>query len=76
MGDLVIAQIDRALGCLSKHDVHGTRVIIERDISVNRMDIDLEEICMQLLALHQPVAGDLRLITAAMKDYNRTGTNR
>jgi len=67
MGDLVIAQIDRALGCLSKHDVHGTRVIIERDISVNRMDIDLEEICMQLLALHQPVAGDLRLITAAMK---------
>jgi phosphate transport system protein len=60
MGDMVIAQIDRALGCLSEHDVRGTRLIIERDINVNRMDIDLEEICMQLLALHQPVAGDLR----------------
>src|ERR1700674_2880422 len=67
MGDMVIAQLDQALGCLSEHDVHGTRVIIERDINVNRMDIDLEEMCLQLLALHQPVAGDLRLITAVMK---------
>src|SRR6266481_1312342 len=67
MGDMVIAQIDRALGCLSEHDVRGTSAIIERDINVNRMDIDLEEMCLQLLALHQPVAGDLRLITAAMK---------
>jgi phosphate transport system protein len=67
MGDIVVAQIDRALDCLSEHDVRGTSAIIERDINVNRMDIDLEEICMQLLALHQPVAGDLRLITAVMK---------
>ena len=50
--------------------------IIERDINVNRMDIDLEEMCMQLLALHQPVAGDLRLITAVMKITTRTGANR
>jgi phosphate transport system protein len=67
MGEMVIVQIDRALGCLSEHDVRGTRVIIERDINVNRMDIDLEEMCMELLALHQPVAGDLRLVTAVMK---------
>jgi len=67
MGDLVVAQIDSALTCLSEHDVRGARAIIERDINVNRMDIDLEEMCLQLLALHQPVAGDLRLITAAMK---------
>jgi len=67
MGDMVIAQLDQALGCLSEHDIHGTRVIIEHDINVNRMDIDLEEMCLQILALHQPVAGDLRLITAVMK---------
>jgi phosphate transport system protein len=67
MGEMVTAQIDRALGCLSEHDVSGTHLIIERDLDVNRMDIDLEETCMQLLALHQPVAGDLRLITAVMK---------
>jgi len=34
---------------------------------VNRMDIDLEERCLKLLALHQRVARDLRLITAVMK---------
>ena len=67
MGDLVIAQIEAALTCLSEHDVRGTRPIIESDIDVNRMDIDLEETCLQFLALHQPVAGDLRLITATMK---------
>ena len=67
MGDLVIAQIESALACLSAHDVRGTRMIIEQDSNLNRMDIDLEEMCLQFLALHQPVAKDLRLIAAAMK---------
>jgi phosphate transport system protein len=31
------------------------------------MDIDVEETCLQFLALHHPVAGDLRFITVAMK---------
>jgi phosphate transport system protein len=67
MGGLVIEQMERALGCLSEHDFRGTRIIIKRDINVNRMDIDLEETCLQFMALHQPVAGDLRFITAVMK---------
>jgi phosphate transport system protein len=67
MGDLVVAQIESALACLSDHDVSGTRMIIEQDSNVNRMDIDLEEMCVQFLALHQPVAGDLRRITSATK---------
>ncbi len=67
MGDLLIAQIESALRCLSEHDVAGTRVIVEQDSNLNRMDIDLEEMCLQFLALHQPVARDLRLIAAAMK---------
>jgi phosphate transport system protein len=67
MGELVTAQLEAVLACLSEHDVRATRMIIEQDSNVNRMDIDLEEICLQFLALHQPVAGDLRLITATMK---------
>jgi phosphate transport system protein len=67
MGDLVIDQMERALACLSEHDVLGTRIIIERDTNVNRMDIDLEEMCLQYLALNQPVAGDLRFVTAVMR---------
>jgi len=67
MGELVIEQLERALECLKEHRVSDARTITERDINVNRMDIDVEEMCLQFLALHQPVAGDLRFITAAMK---------
>jgi phosphate transport system protein len=67
MGDLVIGQLERALVCLKEHDVGDARIIIEQDINVNRMDIEVEETCLQFLALHQPVAGDLRFITAAMR---------
>jgi phosphate transport system protein len=67
MGRLVIEQIERALRCFREQDVRGTHAIIEGDVNVNRMDIDLEEICLQFMALHQPVAGDLRLITAVIK---------
>lgn len=67
MGELVVEQLERALLCLQEHNVSDARTIAERDINVNRMDIDVEEICLQFLALHQPVAGDLRSITAAMK---------
>jgi phosphate transport system protein len=67
MGELVLDQLERALVCLKDHNVDDARTISERDVNVNRMDIDVEEICLQFLALHQPVAGDLRFITAAMK---------
>lgn len=67
MGELVIEQLERVLGCLKEHNVTDARTITERDTNVNRMDIDVEEMCLQFLALHQPVAGDLRFITAAMK---------
>jgi phosphate transport system protein len=67
MGRIVVEQIETALQCLRDHDVQRTRVIIESDLNVNRMDIDLEEACLQFMALHQPVARDLRFITAVMK---------
>ena len=67
MGELVIEQLERSLVCLKEHDVGDARTITERDTKVNRMDIDVEEMCLQFLALHQPVAGDLRFINAAMK---------
>lgn len=67
MGALVVGLIERAARCFAEHDVAGAHAIIEHDISVNRMDIEIEEECIRLLALHQPAASDLRLITAAIK---------
>ena len=67
MGDLVVGQIDAALRALAAHDIGAARTTIERDTGVNRMDIEIEDQCLRLLAIHQPVATDLRLITAALK---------
>jgi phosphate transport system protein len=50
--------------------------VIERDRQVNAYDVEIDERCVSLLALHQPAAGDLRFITTAMKivtDLERIG---
>ena len=50
--------------------------VIERDREVNAYDVEIDEKCVELLALHQPTAGDLRFITTAMKivtDLERMG---
>lgn len=41
--------------------------LIERDKEIDRMDVKIEEDCLKILALHQPVAIDLRRITTVMK---------
>jgi phosphate transport system protein len=66
MGQIVVAQLESALRSFAEHDIGAARVIIEHDNAVNRMDIEVEELCLQLLALHQPAARDLRLIATAM----------
>jgi phosphate transport system protein len=52
------------------------REVIRREESVNLLDVEIDETCLRLLALRQPMAGDLRLITSAMKigvDLERMG---
>ncbi len=41
--------------------------VIEREEAINNLEIEIDESCMKLLALRQPMAGDLRFITSAMK---------
>jgi phosphate transport system protein len=53
-------------------------VTIARDSEVNHMDVASDEICIRLLALHQPAASDLRFITTGLKittDLERIGDN-
>ena len=50
----------------------------QRDVEVNRMDTEMDERCIRLLALHQPAASDLRFITTGLKittDLERIGDN-
>ncbi len=76
MGGLVEKQIEHAVTGLVTRDDALCRATIERDHAVNRMDVEIDELCIRLLALHQPAAKDLRLITTGLKittDLERIG---
>ena len=76
MGGLVEDQIRRVMQALTERDDALARDVIERDRQVNTYDVEVDEQCVELLALHQPAAGDLRFITTAMKivtDLERIG---
>ena len=67
MAGLAEDQIDKALTALVTRDSALAREVIERDHHVNTLDVEIDEECIRLLALHQPAARDLRLVTTAMK---------
>jgi len=76
MGGLVEDQIRRAMQALTDRDDALALVVIDRDQEVNAYDVEVDEACVDFLALHQPAAGDLRFITTAMKivtDLERIG---
>ena len=67
MGSLVESQIRQALKALVDRDDDLAKQVIENDRQVNTMDVAVDEACLELLALQQPAARDLRFITTAMK---------
>src|SRR5919197_4760225 len=76
MGGLVEDQIRRVMTALIERDGQLAQDVIDRDARVNAYDIEVDEKCVELLALHQPAAGDLRFITPAIKivtDLERIG---
>jgi phosphate transport system protein len=76
MGGLVEDQIRRVMTALLERDSDLAQEVIDRDRQVNAYDVEVDEKCVELLALYQPAAGDLRFITTAMKivtDLERIG---
>jgi phosphate transport system protein len=76
MGGLVEDQIRHVMQALVDRDDAIASEVIERDRQVNAYDVEVDAQCVELLALHQPAAGDLRFITTAMKivtDLERIG---
>jgi phosphate transport system protein len=76
MGGLVEDQIQKSIKSLVDRDSKLAAVIIERDHEVNRLDVAIDELCIRLLALHQPAGRDLRFITTGLKittDLERIG---
>ncbi|HWO43756.1 MAG TPA: phosphate signaling complex protein PhoU [Candidatus Eisenbacteria bacterium] len=76
MGGLVEDQIDKAVKSLVDRDSALAQGIIDRDREVNRLDVEIDDLCIRLLALHQPAGRDLRFITTGLKittDLERIG---
>ena len=67
MGALVEEQIREALRALVDRDEDLARKVIVNDRRVNTLDVEIDEACLELLALFKPAARDLRFITTAMK---------
>src|SRR5438067_1970975 len=76
MGGLVEDQIRRVMTALIERDGDLAQDVIDRDAQVNTYDVEVDEKCVELLALHQPTAGDLRFITTAMKIVTDLERNR
>ncbi len=76
MVDLVDEQCANAITALLERDTELATDVIERDNEIDEMELEVDDICERILALHQPVAVDLRLIITAIKvntDLERIG---
>ena len=76
MAAMVEEAIRDSVQSLVKRDSNLAQKIIEGEDRINKMEIAIDEMCLKLLALRQPMAVDLRFITSAMKittDLERMG---
>jgi phosphate transport system protein len=76
MSEVVLERFRMGLDALEQKDEDLAQDVIEGDHEINQLYLDLEQDCIDLLALQQPVAGDLRFIAASFKvitDLERVG---
>lgn len=76
MGNKVIESINGSIDALINRDIEKAKKIMENDNEIDHLQKAIESICFNLLVVQQPVAKDLRAITAAMKmvtDMERIG---
>lgn len=76
MGNLIEQAIQMAVNALIRKDIESAKKAVEFDQEVDHQERDIEALCMKLLLQQQPVAKDLRLISAALKmitDMERIG---
>ncbi|MDX2470817.1 MAG: phosphate signaling complex protein PhoU [SAR324 cluster bacterium] len=70
MGAMVEENLKAAVVAYESFDVDEARILIKKDKHINEMEIDIEEDCLKILALYQPVAIDLRRIVSVLKINN------
>jgi len=76
MGEILNEALAMMVKALVNRDVELAKKVIVNDLTVDEMEKDIEQLCMRLLMQQQPVAGDLRIISSALKiitDMERIG---
>ena len=85
MGGLAERQVADSAEALIRRDTDLAAEVVQRDLQLDEMEREVEQFCVRLLALRQPMAADLRMIVACMKisqdlerigDYARNGAKR
>ena len=67
MGALAEEAVYKSIEALRTRDSTLARSVIESDAAIDKLELDVDEKCIEMIALHQPMAKDLRFITTGMK---------
>jgi phosphate transport system protein len=70
LGATVESSVSKAVHAVEHRETNVADEVISLDTAIDQAEVDLEEDCLKVLALHQPVAIDLRFIVAVLKINN------
>lgn len=70
LGAMIIESASKSIVMLQDFDLMVADEILAAEERINKMEVDIEEECLKVLALHQPVAGDLRFLIVILKVNN------
>ena len=70
LGTLVEEAISKSITALINRDTSLAQRVIVNDSEIDAMEVEVEEECLKMLALYQPVAADLRFVVAVLKINN------
>jgi phosphate transport system protein len=70
LGAAVEERVEMAKSAIDDRNAELAGRIIKQDFEIDEMEVEVEEECLKVLALHQPVAGDLRFLVAVIKINN------
>jgi phosphate transport system protein len=76
LGSAVENNLHRAIRAMKNNDVEIAHEVKKGDLEIDKTEVSLEDQCLEVLALHQPVAGDLRFLVTVLKiniDLERIG---
>ena len=70
MSSRVEEMIEKACLCLANRDMSNRALVTAAEEQIDQSEVEIEEECLKILALHQPVASDLRRVTTLLKINN------